>query len=409
MRLDYGILRAPARILFGNGQRAALGRVAAELGQRVLVCTDARFAATPQMQAIRDDLERQGLAVAVFDGTQPELPLSGIVNCATRFRDFDPQVVVGLGGGSCLDLAKLAALLLTHGGQLPDYYGEMKVPGPVLPVIAVPTTSGTGSEATPVAVLGDPSRAIKVGISSPHLIPHTAICDPELTLTCPAGLTAISGADALAHAVECFAAVERPGDPAMALTRVFVGKNALGDHLALSAIRLLFDHLPRAVEDGGDLEARSAVMLGATMAGLAFGSGGTAAAHALQYPVGAETGSAHGLGIAILLPHTIDFNLVQAPGAYADLARALGLSDAADDMAAARAFAAALRDLFARIGIPAGLDALNVDPAGFGRMAELAMGATRLVENNPRPLDAAAMRGILDMAMPEPRGKAAHA
>lgn len=167
--------------------------------------------------------------------------------------------------------------------------------------------------------------------------------------------------------------------------------------------------MPRAVEDGGDLEARSAVMLGATMAGLAFGSGGTSAAHALQYPVGAETGSAHGLGIAILLPHTIDFNLIQAPGAYADLARALGLSDAADDMAAARAFAAALRDLFARIGIPAGLDALNVDPAGFGRMAELAMGATRLVENNPRPLDAAAMRGILDMAMPEPRGKAAHA
>lgn len=403
MRLDYGVLRAPTRILFGAGQRAALGRVAAELGRRVLICTDSRFATTPEMAAILADLAAQGLEVAVFDRTEAELPLAGILDCTAAYRAFDPEVVVGLGGGSCLDMAKLVSLLLSHDGPLNRYYGEFRVPGPVRPIIAIPTTAGTGSEATPVAVLGDPERAMKVGISSPHLIPHTAICDPELTLTCPRGLTAISGADALAHAVECFAAVARPADPALALTRVFVGKNALGDELGLSAIRLLFTHLPRAVEDGGDIAARSGVMLGATLAGLAFGSGGTAAAHALQYPVGAETHSAHGLGVGILLPHTIDYNLPAAEAAYADIARGIGAAAAADsDAAAAAAFARTLRALFAQIGIPASITALGVRPDQLDEMASLAMNSARLVENNPRPLDTAAMRSILAAAMETP-------
>lgn len=403
MRLDYGVLRAPTRILFGTGQRAALGRVAAELGRRVLVCTDTRFAATPEMAAIREDLAGQGLQVAVFDRTEAELPLAGILECAAEYRSFNPDVIVGLGGGSCLDMAKLVSLLLSHQGPLSAYYGEFKVPGPVRPIIAIPTTAGTGSEATPVAVLGDPERAMKVGISSPYLIPHTAICDPDLTLTCPRGLTAISGADALAHAVECFAAVARPGDPELALNRVFVGKNALGDELGLSSIRLLFTHLARAVEDGQDIAARSGVMLGATLAGLAFGSGGTAAAHALQYPVGAETHSAHGLGVGILLPHTIDYNLPAAEAAYADIARGIGVAGPADsDATAAAAFAAALRALFAQIGIPASITALGVAPETLDQMAALAMSAARLVENNPRPLDTAAMRSILAAAMETP-------
>lgn len=177
------------------------------------------------------------------------------------------------------------------------------MPGPVLPVIAVPTTAGTGSEATPVAVISDPDRTLKVGISSPHLLPRVAICDPDLTLTCPPALTAIAGADALTHAIEAFTAGRRAPSPELAQRHVFIGKSALTDHFALLAIRLLGRSLERACHDGADEEARADVMLAALAAGCAFGTAGTAAAHAIQYPVGALTHTAHGLGVATLLPY----------------------------------------------------------------------------------------------------------
>ena len=241
----FGIMRAPRAVLFGNGQRLALGRVAAALGQRALICTDERFAATAEMSELLATLESAGVRVQVYDRTQPDLPVEGVYECVAAHGAFQPQVIVGLGGGSCLDMAKLVSLLLTHGGKVSDYYGEYKVPGPVLPVIALPTTSGTGSEVTPVAVLADSARDLKVGVSSPHLIPHTAICDPELTLTCPKGLTAIAGADALTHAIEALTAVRRSPDADIAQTRVFVGKNAFSDQQALIAIRALASYLPR--------------------------------------------------------------------------------------------------------------------------------------------------------------------
>src|SRR5690606_20101181 len=141
---------------------------------------------------------------------------------ADAAREFAPDLVIGVGGGSCLDMAKCVALLLTHGGRPDDYYGELKVPGPVLPLIAIPTTAGTGSEVTPVAVLSDSQRSLKVGISSPQLIPTAAICDPELTLTCPPSLTAIAGADALTHAIEAFTATRRAVTSGITQERVFV-------------------------------------------------------------------------------------------------------------------------------------------------------------------------------------------
>ena len=154
--------------------------------------------------------------------------------------------MVGMGGGSCLDLAKAVAVLLTHGGEASDYYGELRVPGPVMPVVALPTTAGTGSEVTPVAVLTDPERVSKVGISSPHLIPHTAVCDPELTVGCPPALTASAGADALSHVIEAFTAVRRPVTAELATERVFVGKNELTDTYALLGVRLIAGSLQRA-------------------------------------------------------------------------------------------------------------------------------------------------------------------
>lgn len=400
MQFEYGVTRAPQRLVFGAGQRRALGRLAADIGQRALLCTDARIGALPLLQEVIEDLKAHGIDVKVFAETEPELPLEGVTNCAQRYRDFKPDMVIGLGGGSCLDLAKLVSLILTHPGSLSDYYGEFKVPGPVCPVIAVPTTAGTGSEATPVAVLADPQRVMKVGISSPYLIPHTSICDPELTLTCPKGLTAISGADALAHAIEAFAAVRREPNSDLACSRVFVGKNSLSDFYALEAIKLIFAHLQTAVDNGDDIEARSAVMLGSTFAGLAFGSAGTAAAHAIQYPIGAETHTAHGLGVGILLPYTMRFNTPVAAADYAKIARAIGVAtESQTDEHAAGLCIDALFALFARVGMPATISEIGVTGAKLDQIAELSMNATRLIENNPRTLSPDAIKSILVDAM----------
>src|SRR5690606_6504282 len=205
----FGAFRAPRELLFGAGQRKALGSLDTKLGRRALLVTDSRMATDPAFLEIGDSLQAQGLEVKVESGTLPDVPVTSALQIAESVRSFDADLVIGIGGGSCLDMAKCLALLLTYGGRPQDYYGENKVPGPVLPVIALPTTAGTGSEVTPVAVLSDDERVLKVGISSPYLIPHAAICDPELTLSCPPGLTAIAGADALTHAIEAFTAIRR--------------------------------------------------------------------------------------------------------------------------------------------------------------------------------------------------------
>lgn len=393
----FGIMRTPRAVLFGNGQRHALGRVAAALGRRALICTDERFAGTPEMAGLLAALESAGVRVQVFDRTQPDLPVEGVYECVAAHRAFQPDTIVGLGGGSCLDMAKLVSLLLAHGGEAADYYGEYKVPGPTIPVIALPTTSGTGSEVTPVAVLADSARDLKVGVSSPHLIPHTAICDPELTLTCPRGLTAIAGADALTHAIEALTAVRRSPDPDIAQTRVFVGKNAFSDQQALIAIRALASYLPRAVEDGSDLHARGQVMAAALAAGLAFGVAGTAAAHAIQYPIGALTHTAHGAGVATLMPYVMDFNAPACADDYADISRAMGDTETDPGRLAANA-PRHVYELFARIGIPATLEGLGVRADQLDWIAGQSLLAARLVTNNPRPLDQAGIAAIVAAA-----------
>jgi alcohol dehydrogenase len=287
-----------------------------------------------------------------------------------------------------MDLAKATAVMLTHGGNIRDYYGEFKVPGPVLPLISVPTTAGTGSEVTPVAVLGDPERIMKVGIASPHIISHTAICDPELTYTCPAGLTAISGADALTHAIEAFTALRRPPTPQLVHEHVFVGKNLLSDHHALLAIELISRNLARACSDGDDEAAREEMMLGALAAGLAFGTAGTAAAHAIQYPVGALTHTPHGTGVALLMPYVMEFNRTACIPEFARIATAMGIDRAGlDDDALSIAAISRVASLFGEIGLPRTLAELGVAPAQLPWIAEQSLTSQRLVKNNPIPLD----------------------
>lgn len=387
----FGTIRSPRELISGSGQRRALGLVAKELGRRALVVTDTRLAADANFHAIIADLESSGLTVRIETGTLPDVPVETTVLAADAAREFAPDVVIGVGGGSCLDMAKCVALLLTHGGRPQDYYGELKVPGPILPLIAIPTTAGTGSEVTPVAVLSDSERSLKVGISSPHLTPTSAICDPELTLTCPRALTAIAGADALTHAIEAFTATRRPITPGLTQERVFIGKNALSDQFALTAISLLWQGLETACTAGDDLAARAQVMQGATFAGLAFGVAGTAAAHAIQYPVGALTHTAHGAGVACLMPWVMEWNRPVIGVELEQMAATMGLPDGA-------AVIPAISALFARIGIPPTLAALGLDEEHLDSVAEQACGIERLIQNNPRPLDRSDMRKLLDAA-----------
>ncbi|WP_313525967.1 iron-containing alcohol dehydrogenase [Shinella sp.] len=387
----FGTLRAPRELLFGAGQRHALGSIAARLGRRALVITDTRLAADADFLMLVRQLEEADMAVAVDSSTLPDVPVESAVQSAENAQNFSPDLVIGIGGGSCLDMAKCVALLLTHGGRPQDYYGEHTVPGPVMPLIAIPTTAGTGSEVTPVAVLSDAERSLKVGISSPHLIPTVSICDPELTLSCPPALTAIAGADALTHALEALTAIRRDPVPGIAQQRVFVGKNELSDQFALSAISLLWQGLEAACTNGGDRAAREKVMLGATMAGLAFGVAGTAAAHAIQYPVGALTHTAHGLGVACLMPYVMTWNAPVIRDELARIAQAAELSGPDDVIPA-------LASLFARIGIPSTLQDLGLEESRLPWVAEQSIGIARLIQNNPRPLNLDEMRNLVTAA-----------
>lgn len=348
-----GAIRAPETIIFGKGQRASLGRSAITLGTRALICTDARLSATPEFAVMIDDLKSSRLVTHVFDQTLAELPFACVEDCVARARPFAPDVVIGIGGGSCMDLAKAAAVLLTHGGNLRDYYGEFKVPGRVMPLVCVPTTSGTGSEVRPVAVLGDPEKTLKVGIASPHIISKIAICDPELTYTYSPELTALSGADALTHAIEAFTALRRPATRHLVYQHVFLGKNLISDRHALTTISLIARSLPAAVIRGDDETAREDVMLGALFAGLAFGTAGTTASHAIQYPVGAFTKTAHGTCVALLLPYVMDFNRSSAVTAFAEVAVAMGATrDGRSEAQLSEIAVETVAVLFAKIGIP---------------------------------------------------------
>ncbi|MGP4015903.1 iron-containing alcohol dehydrogenase [Saccharopolyspora sp. 5N708] len=396
----FGLIRVPRQIVFGPGQRHGLGDVVADLGTSALVCTDARMAEQPEFREMLANLRASGVAVRVFAGVAAELPADTIVDCVDEVSGVDIDVVVGIGGGSCIDHAKVVSALLVHGGAPRDYYGEFKVPGPSLPVVAVPTTAGTGSEVTPVAVIADPDREMKVGISSPHLIPHTALVDPALTYTCPPSLTAHAAADALSHCVEAFTAIRREPDPGLPTERVFVGKSVLTDSYALAGIELIGRSIVAACQDGDDLAARHDLQLGAMYGGFALGTAGTAAAHALQYPIGALTHTPHGAGVGALLPYVMAYNMPARIAELATVAAALHcpVADGASDLDRAHAAVHRVAELLGAAGVPRDLAELGLPEDRLDWTAKQGMTAARLVDNNPRPLNPAELGRIVRAA-----------
>lgn len=377
-----GTLRLPARVHVGYGARAQLAEVVAVHGRRVLAVVDPFLVGTPVLTEVVGSLTAAGLEVRVCSDVTPELPVPTLTAAAEVAREHGADVVLAIGGGSALDAAKVVALLSRFDGPLSRYYGENQVPGPVTPVVAVPTTAGTGSEVTPVAVVSDPERELKVGISSPFLVPVAAVVDPELTLGAPASVTAFSGIDALVHAMESYTARPLELDWSAPLP-VFTGRNALAEPIALQAAAHLGPWLPVAVTEPGNRQARGEVARGALLAGIAFGSTGTHLCHALQYPIGGLTKTPHGLGTGLLLPYVLD--LLRQDPAVADRIAALGA--ALEGVPAAEASAertvARVVAINAQIGVPATLADIGIDRDQLAHVADLGLRSARLLAIAP--------------------------
>ena len=395
----FGVLRLPRSVVVGAQQRFAVADIAAEFGTSVLVCTDPRLAVSEDLSALVKSLEDRNLTVRVYGDTQAELPVPGIVACVEELKGHEIDVIIGFGGGSCMDMAKVVSVLLTHGGKPSDYYGEFAVPGPTKPVIALPTTAGTGSEATAIAVVSDPDLGMKMGISSPHIIPFAAVCDPELTYSCPPSLTAATGADTFVHLVESFTAITREPTATLATERVFVGKNILTDSIALNGIGLVGRSLVTAYKDPENTEARAGMMLAALYGGVVLSNAGTAAAHAIQYPVGALTHTPHGVGVGLLLPYVVRHNFEAIQPQLAQIAEALGRDiSGLDTRAAAVAGVEAIDEVIAAIELPPTLQDLGVQESDLAQIAKLSLNSKRLIDNNPVPLDLDAVTSIVSAA-----------
>ncbi len=371
-------------IRMGDGLLDQLGDMARTLcGESVLLVTDPGMMATGLVDHARASLEGAGLAVTLFTGVKADPPEDVILAATEAARGTGG--VVGFGGGSSIDVAKLAALLARSDEALADVYGVGMAKGPRLPLIAVPTTSGTGSEVTPISIVTT-GASEKMGVVSPLIIPDVALLDPELTRDLPAHVTAATGIDAMVHAIEAYASASPNNNP-------------VSRALAVEALRLMGGALERAVTTPHDMEARGDMLLGSLLAGQAFANSPVAAVHALAYPIGGHFKVPHGLSNALVLPHVLRFNAVTAPQPYAELA-GVAFPDLAalEGQAAATAFADALEDLAARCGLQKGLREVGITQDDLPMLARDAMNQTRLLVNNPRDVTQADAQAIYEAA-----------
>ncbi len=376
--------RSAGNLVFGRHAIRELGGVLDRLGsKRVFVVTDKILARVGIVDQVK---EAAGRPVEIFDGGEPEPSLGMVRSGIAAAQAFRPDTIVGLGGGSNMDAAKLAAVVLGHGGDVVDYVGENKVPGPVMPLVCIPTTAGTGSEVSAAAVFTNTDIHLKVSVLSYYLRPAAAIVDPLLTVSCPPKVTADSGIDALTHAIEGYSAVDNatyplpPGE-----TSVYQGKNPFADMCAEKTITLVGRFLRRAVRDGNDLEARDGMALAATFGGLAFSNAGVALVHAMEYPVGAAVHCSHGAGNGLLLPYVMRYNMPTREEAFGYIAELLGDDTTGEfEAGAAEAAIKAVEDLRHDIGIPSRLRDIGVTEPMLAPFAEKAFSFKRLMRVNPR-------------------------
>jgi alcohol dehydrogenase class IV len=397
MRSTWNFFTA-GQLHFGRGGVRHLGGLVQRLkAQHVLVVTDQVLVRAGALDQVRRPLESAGIRVDVFDGGEPEPSIDAALRAIEFAQRARPQAILGLGGGSNMDLAKIAAAVYTHGGHPRDYLNWDNIPGPICPLICVPTTAGTGSEVSHAAVLTDTANHIKVSTLSNYLRPALAVVDPDLTLTCPAKPTADSGIDALTHAIEAYTAIDSTQlNVPDGQTAAYEGRTPLGDALAEKAVALISQHLRAAVREPQNIAAREGMSLGATLAGMAFSNCAVALVHALEYPLGGAVHCSHGAGNGLLLPYVMRFNLPVRQAAFARLARLLGANvSGMTERDAALAAIGAVESLRRDIGIPLRIRDLGGRPEQLAEFAAKAFAIKRLMSVNPRTPTEADLLGIL--------------
>jgi alcohol dehydrogenase class IV len=362
---------------------------AADLGQHVaarfpqvrhaMVVTDPGFLNTGLVAAPAASLERAGMSVQVYSDVQADPPESVVLRAVAFAQTHRIDIVIGLGGGSSMDVAKLIAVLAGSGQPIAEAYGIGNVTGTRLPLVQVPTTAGTGSECTNIAIVTT-GETTKTGVVAPQLYADLAILDAQLTLGLPPMVTAATGIDAMVHAIEAYTSKHK--------------KNPLSDLLARQALTLLSTNLLAACDNGANLAARQAMLLGAYFAGQAFSNAPVAAVHALAYPIGGIFHVPHGLSNALVLPHVLRFNLSHASAHYAELATIVAPSAQGSEAARAEALVAAIQHIADRTGIATRLRQVGIAETDLDRLADDAMLQTRLLGNNPREVTRADARAI---------------
>jgi alcohol dehydrogenase len=369
----------------GAAQR--LGQLVAERFpgiKRVMIVTDPGFLRTGLVETPRASLERQGMQVATYSDVMADPPETVVQAAAAFARQHGSELVIGLGGGSSMDVAKLVAVLAGSEQPLAEMYGIGKVSGKRLPLVQIPTTAGTGSEVTNIAIVTT-GETTKMGVVSPQLYADLALLDANLTLGLPPVVTAATGIDAMVHAIEAYTSRHK--------------KNPLSDMLARQALSLLSSNLVKACENGHDLDARQAMLLGACLAGQAFSNAPVAAVHALAYPIGGIFHVAHGLSNSLVLPHVLNFNLPAATGHYAELAGIVVPHASGSEEARAQALIVAMQQIAKITGVETTLQQVGITERDLDRLADEAMLQTRLLGNNPRELTRADARAIYAAAL----------
>jgi alcohol dehydrogenase class IV len=365
------LFRTTKRILFGPGSIERLGPEAQLLkAKKILIITDQGVIQAGLLEGVEKSLQSVNLPFVIFDGVEPDPRIEVVEKSVDKAKKEGIDLIIGFGGGSSLDIAKVTSIMITNTGKIDSFFGIDLVPNPGVPVILIPTTAGTGSEVTPIAILSDTKEKLKKGIVSPTLFPEVAILDPKLTIGLPPSVTAFTGMDALTHAIESYYSINATD---------------LSDLLAFRAMELLSKNLRMAYAQGENLAARSCVLEGSLLAGIAFANAGVGAVHAFAYPLGGEFHLAHGLTNTLMLPYVMRYNILGCPSKFAQMAKAFGEKvEGISELIGAEIAVRFIERLSDDIRVPRRLRDVGIPEDAIPRLAEAAMKVTRLLANNPR-------------------------
>ena len=376
----------PTTLRFGCGAISDLASIVeAQGGSKVFLVADPGLEAAGLLDAVICPLTEGQIAYEIYSEITPEPGLAIADKGAQLAKEAAVDCIVGVGGGSAMDVAKAISILLTNGGKAKDYLGLGKISKPGVPKIMVPTTAGTGAEVSFTAVFINEETQSKGGMNGDQLYPEAAILDPELTISLPQHVTASTGIDAFTHAIEGFVSTQA---------------SPISDMYAIEAMDLIYSNLGKAYANGDNIEARSNMMLGSLLGGKALATAGVGLVHAMAYPLGGMFNIQHGLANAVLLPYVIEFNLIGAPEKYAVVAELMGCDvKGLSTKESARNVVESIYELNMEVGIPANLAALNIPADKIKEMAEIALTVTRPVENNPRKPSLQDVINVYEVAM----------